>query len=173
MIGNIHAESGLIAVINERSGGGGYGLVQWTPKSKLTNWANDNDLDYTLLETQCRRIQWELENSQQFYLTATYPYTFKEFIKSTQDPAYLAMVFLYNYERPLDLNQPHRGDFATGWYEFLSLRGGNSTANDSSNASGASNNTYTVKYCQKKRYVLCDRGEIWHYGGEIASIKQY
>lgn len=127
MLGNIHAESGIVADIDERSGGGGYGIVQWTPKTKLTGWAKNEKLDYTDLLVQCARIQWELENSYQFYKTTKYPYTFKEFIRSTADPAYLAMVFLYNYERPYDLNQPRRGELATAWYELLVVQGGDTS----------------------------------------------
>ena len=123
MLGNMHAESGIIADIDERSGGGGYGLVQWTPKSKLVDWANKYNLNYQSLIAQCKRIQWELENGQQFYSTVAHPMTFKEFIRSTKDPTYLAMVFLHNYERPANLNQPQRGEFAAGWFEILVTSG--------------------------------------------------
>ena len=37
MLGNMWAESGIVADIDEKSGGGGYGLVQWTPKRHLTD----------------------------------------------------------------------------------------------------------------------------------------
>lgn len=129
MLGNIHAESGTIADLDERSGGGGYGLVQWTPKSKLVDWARALDLDHATLLTQCKRIQWELENAHQFYATTTFPYTFKEFSKSTKNPSYLAMVFMYNYERPYDLDQPHRAQYATSWFDILVTRGNNIAAN--------------------------------------------
>ena len=64
MLGNMFAESGIIADINERGSGGGYGLVQWTPKRHLTDWASQHGLNYRTVDTQCRRIQWELENNQ-------------------------------------------------------------------------------------------------------------
>ena len=102
----MQAESGTIANIDERGGGGGYGLVQWTPKSKLTNWARQNGLNYRTVDTQCRRIQWELENNQQFYATSAYPMNFKQFTQSTRSPNYLANVFIHNYERPRNPNQP-------------------------------------------------------------------
>ena len=89
MLGNMQAESNIIADIDEKSGGGGYGLVQWTPKSKLVNWANQNGLDHRTVDTQCRRIQWELENNKQFSRTKAYPMTFKEYVKSTESAPHL------------------------------------------------------------------------------------
>ena len=35
MLGNMQAESNIIADINDKSGGGGYGLVQWTQRASL------------------------------------------------------------------------------------------------------------------------------------------
>ncbi|EHJ00328.1 Peptidoglycan-binding domain 1 protein [Clostridium sp. DL-VIII] len=119
MLGNMQGESGIIADKNEAGGGGGYGLVQWTPKSVLTNWASQNGLDYKTVDTQCRRIQWELENGQQFYATSAYPMNFKQFTQSTSTPTYLAAVFINNYERPANSNQPQRGVWAEQWYSTL------------------------------------------------------
>jgi hypothetical protein len=119
MLGNMQAESGIIANKDEIGGGGGYGLVQWTPKSTLTNWAAANGLDPTTVDTQCRRIQWELENYQQFYSTSAYPLTFQEFTQSTDTPTYLAAVFIHNYERPANPDQPQRGVYAEQWYSIL------------------------------------------------------
>ena len=124
MLGNMQGESGIIADIDEKSGGGGYGLVQWTPKSKLVNWANNKGLDYRTVETQCKRIQWELENNEQFYKTSAYPMTFKEYVKSTKSADYLAKVFINNYERPANPNQPNRWTWATNWYNKFNGGGG-------------------------------------------------
>ena len=139
MLGNMQAESGIIADIAERGGGDGFGLVQWTPRSKLINWATSLKLDYKQLDAQCQRIQWELENAQQYYTTAAYPLTFKQYTKSTQDPAYLALVFLNNYERPLNPNQPIRGTYANNWYNLLANR------HDNNASKPAVTTTYTVK----------------------------
>ena len=120
MFGTMQGESGIIADIDEISGGGGYGLVQWTPKSKLVNWANARGLNYRTVETQCQRIQWELENGEQFYRTSAYPLTFRQYIASTSSASYLAQVFINNYERPANPNQPRRWQWATDWYNKLS-----------------------------------------------------
>ena len=120
MLGNMQGESGIIADCDEKGGGGGYGLVQWTPKSKLVNWANARGLNYRTVETQCQRIQWELENGEQFYRTSAYPLTFRQYIASTSSASYLAQVFINNYERPANPNQPRRWQWATDWYNKLS-----------------------------------------------------
>lgn len=120
LLGNMQGESGIIADKDELGGGGGYGLVQWTPKSNLVNWANSNGLNYRTVETQCKRIQWELENGQQFYATTAYPLNFRQFTQSTQSPTYLASVFIHNYERPANPNQPQRGVWAEEWFRLLS-----------------------------------------------------
>ncbi|GAA0077664.1 hypothetical protein UT300005_20420 [Clostridium sp. CTA-5] len=144
MLGNMQGESGIIADINERGGGGGYGLVQWTPKSNLTNWANGNGLNYRTVDTQCRRIQWELENSQQFYATRAYPMNFRSFTQSTASPTYLAKVFINNYERPANPNQPQRGVWAEQWYKLL-VNGDTSTTPSTPSTPSTGGSTYTVK----------------------------
>ena len=127
MLGNMQGESGIIADIDEAGGGGGYGLVQWTPKSKLVDWANDNGLDYHTVDTQCRRIQWELENHEQYYATDAFPLSFYEFTQSTSDAPYLAQAFIRNYERPYDPDQPNRWAWASNWFDILAGGGGGDT----------------------------------------------
>ncbi|CDM69261.1 Hypothetical protein CM240_2104 [Clostridium bornimense] len=140
MLGNMQVESGIIADIDEISGGGGYGLVQWTPKSKLTSWAKEKSLNYKTVDTQCRRIQWELENNKQYIKTSDYPLTFKAFTQSTKSPTYLAKAFLANYERPANYNQPKRWAYAEKWYDTL--------------AKGLSNNTKSATYTVKSGDTL-------------------
>lgn len=118
MLGNMQTESGIIPDIDEAGGGGGYGLVQWTPKSKLVDWANANGLDYRTLETQCKRIQYEVENEIQWIPTSGWPFSFKEFTKKT-DIALCAWAFIKNYERPWNSEQPDRATQAQQWYDKL------------------------------------------------------
>ena len=98
----------------------GFGLTQWTPYTKYTNWCNSNNLKPEEMDSALKRIEWELENGEQFYPTTQYPETFKEFKESEKPPSYLAMAFLHNYERPEVLNQPIRGEQADYWYSFIS-----------------------------------------------------
>jgi hypothetical protein len=68
LLGNIQYESDGIIPTKEEVGGGGYGLVQWTPKRKLTDWAGaqKTPLNPAKLSTQCTRIQYECVNETQW-----------------------------------------------------------------------------------------------------------
>lgn len=100
----------------------GYGLVQWTPWTKIIDWLKEKGYypDVSKFgQGECERIQWEMENNQQWIATATYPESFASFSKSTADPYTLAIEFLANYERPADPNQPQRGTKAREIYDYI------------------------------------------------------
>ena len=100
----------------------GYGLVQWTPWTNIIDWLKEKGYypDVSKFgQGECERIQWEMENNQQWIATATYPESFREFSTSTKDPYTLAIEFLANYERPADPNQPQRGDKAREIYDYI------------------------------------------------------
>ena len=100
----------------------GYGLVQWTPWTKIIDWLKDKGYYPDVSKFgpgECERIQWEMENNQQWIATATYPESFREFSVSTKDPYTLAIEFLANYERPADPNQPQRGTKAREIYDYI------------------------------------------------------
>ena len=100
----------------------GYGLVQWTPWTKIIDWLKEKGYypDVSKFGVgECERIQWEMENNQHWIATATYPESFRDFSVSTKDPYTLAIEFLANYERPADPNQPQRGDKAREIYDFI------------------------------------------------------
>lgn len=123
MLGNMETESTINPAIWQNLDSGnmslGFGLVQWTPATKLMNWANEQGKAYNSMDTQLERIIWEMENGEQFYSTESYPITFKEFAKSNSDPYYLAGAFLYNYERPAEPDAVTRGNQAKAWYEII------------------------------------------------------
>lgn len=116
LLGNMQSESGIIADRweSDRVGNmnGGYGLVQWTPATKYIDWAKSNGLAYQDVFSQCKRIEWEVANNQQFYHPSM---TFAQFTKSTASPETLADIFIRYYERPLNPNQPARGTQARYW----------------------------------------------------------
>ena len=126
LLGNMQSESEISAdswesgLIGNMSGG--YGLVQWTPATKYINWAQSNGLVYQNVISQCKRLEWEVANSQQFYNPNM---TFAQFTKSTQSPEALADIFIRYYERPCNPNQPARGIQARYWFELL--KGNNNT----------------------------------------------
>ena len=100
----------------------GYGLVQWTPWTKIIDCLKEKGYypDVSKFgQGECERIQWEMENNQQWIATATYPESFRDFSVSTKDPYTLAIEFLANYERPADPNQPQRGDKAREIYDYI------------------------------------------------------
>lgn len=128
MLGNMQSESGIMPDIDEISGGGGYGLVQWTPKSKLVDWCNARGLDYRTIDSQCQRIQWEVENNVQWFPNYERPdlpnISFKEFTQ-LKNIKLAAEYFIAFYEHPAEVNQPIRGTQAQYWYDRLhGLTGG-------------------------------------------------
>lgn len=122
MLGNMQTKStinpGIWQGLNEGQGPA-FGLVQWDPYTKYTNWCDDRGLEPSHMDSALQRIIWELENGEQYYKTDSYPLTFQEFKVSTQNANYLGMAFLNNYERPADRNQPSRGTQAEYWYDVL------------------------------------------------------
>lgn len=120
LLGNMQSESGIIAdrwesdIVGNMSGG--YGLVQWTPASKYINWGNANGLNYKDVISQCKRIEWEVANNQQFYNISM---TFQQFKTSNKSPEELANIFIQYYERPANANQPARAQQARYWYQQL------------------------------------------------------
>lgn len=123
MLGNMQTESsinpGIWESLDEGNLSGGFGLVQWTPASKYFTWCDTEGLVPSDIDAALYRIEYELAHGLQFYPTDIYPMTFAEFKTSKASPAHLAMVFLANYERPADPNQPQRGTQAEAWFAFL------------------------------------------------------
>lgn len=126
ILGNMQSESGIIADCWESDITGnmsvGYGLVQWTPATKYINWAKANGLIYQNVISQCKRLEWEVVNNEQFYHPSM---SFKQFTQSTQSPEVLADIFIRHYERPFNPNQPIRGTQARYWFNLLKNSGEN------------------------------------------------
>lgn len=123
VLGNMQSESGINPGIweNLTPYAGGYGLVQWTPYSKYKNWAGSQWENNGPLE--CARIVYEFNNGLQWQNdTLTWPqyiYNQSDFPTSTESPEFLAWVWLQNYERPGNFNQPERATQAAWWYTYL------------------------------------------------------
>jgi hypothetical protein len=130
MLGNMETEStinpGIWQSLDENNMSVGFGLVQWTPASKYTDWADANGYAWGDISGQLARLQYEIDNNIQWISTTEYPMTFAEFKVSTETPEYLADVFITNYERPADPNQPIRGTQARYWFDNLTGDGSSS-----------------------------------------------
>lgn len=122
MLGNMETESSINPGIWQNlteNPSNGYGLVQWTPATKYTDWCDENGLEPSHMASALQRIEYELENHLQWFPSDYSDMTFAEFKASTASVYDLALVFLANYERPADPTQPQRGTQAESWYEFL------------------------------------------------------
>lgn len=123
MLGNMEAES-TISPGRYEVGGVGFGLVQWTPPSKLWDWIQTTygNEDYSNGYYQLNRILWELENGGQYYQTPSYPLSFQQYVVSNQSSTYLAGAWLVNYERSSDTSaaeQARRGAMAESWLTYI------------------------------------------------------
>lgn len=81
----------------------GYGLVQWTPRSKMWDWATAAGLDPAMGDTQLARIDYEVENNIQWIPISRYNgMTFTEFRQNAGgwSVEYLTEAFTWSYERP-------------------------------------------------------------------------
>lgn len=123
MLGNMETESTINPCIWQNLDSFnielGYGLVQWTPSTKFTDWCSVNNYDPAHMDSALARIEWELAHGEQYYPTDAYPLTFAEFKVSSESASYLAQAFLLNYERPANQDQPARSTQAEKWYNLL------------------------------------------------------
>ena len=123
MLGNIEIESNinpeLWQSLKEGNYNGGYGLVQWTPATNYTDWANAHGYDITDGYYQCIWLDEETVKSGQWIETTKYPISWEEFRKSTKEPDYLALVFLKNFERAGVEKEEERKKNALKWYAYL------------------------------------------------------
>lgn len=128
MLGNMQYESSINPGRGQEGGGSGFGLVQWTPKTNLTDWTSANGYSDTDIDGQLERIIWEKDNNQQ-YAKNKYKYTFETFYTSLDDPYTLACAFAFDYERSWvtlfgsesakETLRKERGTAAEEWYSFL------------------------------------------------------
>lgn len=124
MLGNIQRESTLNPGIKQgNSTSLGWGLIQWSPSTVLTNWCRTYGYNWYDGFAQCERIICEgegIKNASGYWIpTASYPYSWSEFIALT-DVAEATKAYLYERERAgvetLDL----RLRYASNWYEYFS-----------------------------------------------------
>ena len=113
MLGNIQQECTINPALKQgESIELGWGLIQWTPSSELTDYATSQGKNWTDGNLQCELINREvLEGFGGRWLpTKDYSYTGEEFSKLT-DVAESCKAFLYERERAGNLC-PYRQDYA-------------------------------------------------------------
>lgn len=135
LVGNTTHESYNNPAFHE-VGGGGFGIVQWTPASNYTRWAtprgfptgtdtNDPEL---YLRGQCDRIAFEVANRLEFFGNSRYGHswtyidTWDAYIHNTTlTPQEAAWCFMSNYERPAYgaamASLAKRQEYAQRWYD--------------------------------------------------------
>ena len=123
MLGNIQKESTLNPGIKQGSSISlGWGLIQWSPSTVLTNWCKTYGYNWYDGAAQCDRISCEGEGTKGasgYWLpTYEYPYSWSEFLALT-DVAEATKAYLYERERAgieaLDL----RLQYANEWYSYF------------------------------------------------------
>lgn len=125
LLGNMQAESSINPGRwqgNNVGGGPAYGLVQWDPFTKYTNWATSNGYsDPSEMDSNLARIMYELKEGEgyQWITTSEYPISFEEFTTSERDITFLTTAFLKNYERAGVEHLETRINYANSWYSFL------------------------------------------------------
>lgn len=75
----------------------GYGLAQWTPSTKWTNYATSQGW---AIDDGDRQLEFlDSDPISDYIATSSYPETLSEFKTSTKSVDYLVAAWLYNYER--------------------------------------------------------------------------
>lgn len=123
LLGNMQSEStinpGIWQSLNEGNMSGGFGLVQWTPATNFTAWADALGYSWTDGNAQLEWIDEQTSSFGQWIPTDTYPLSFEKFKTSTQSPEYLASAFLKNFERAGVEVEAERRSQASEWYSFI------------------------------------------------------
>lgn len=100
----------------------GYGLVGWTPGTRITNWLREQGYAIDDGYGQCAKIweEWAHPEREVVWIpTERYPMTFDEFVQSSESPEILASVFLYNYERAGVAAEDERRTNARKWFNWI------------------------------------------------------
>lgn len=136
LCGNMQQESTFNPGLEETGAeSGGWGLVQWTPFSDLSNVLDvlyGRHTDWYDGTKQLSSLYAEFQEyngtahrgiEKQWYegfntVPSAYKMKWGDWAKSTESPEYLCMVFQYCYERPTTIH-PERQEMARKWYDFI------------------------------------------------------
>lgn len=119
MLGNIERESQINPGLKEReSTSSGWGLIQWTPSTIITNYASSKGKQWTDGELQCDKIMSE-ESSGDWIPTSQYHYSWKEFLALT-DVNEATRAYEAERERAGVVAMEERLANANKWFNYLS-----------------------------------------------------
>jgi hypothetical protein len=90
IVGNMAQESGVNPTISQIGGGGGFGIVQWTPPTALQAWAKQNNRDVNSLSTQLDFLWYQMNSTEKGALVA---------VQASTDAASAAQAFEQQFER--------------------------------------------------------------------------
>ena len=123
MIGNLQQESNINPGMKQTaSASSGWGLIQWTPSSNLTDYATAHGTDWATGEIQTQLMWDEIINGYggQWIPKPSlgYGYTGAEFSQLT-DVAEACKAYLYERERAGVEALTNRLTYASNWYKYL------------------------------------------------------
>ena len=123
MLGNITVESSLNPGMKQTaSASSGWGLIQWTPSTVLTNWCSQRLYNWYDGAAQCYRIYCEGTGTEgaggTWIPTTQYPYSWDEFCNLT-DVELAVKAYLYERERAGIEHLDRRIQYAEEWYEYF------------------------------------------------------
>lgn len=123
LLGNMESEStinpGIWQGLIENNTSGGFGLVQWTPATNFTNWADSMGYEWADGNAQLKWIDEMTVSTGQWIPTDLYPISFEEFKTSYESSEYLASAFLKNFERAGVEVEEERRSQALKWYQYI------------------------------------------------------
>lgn len=123
MLGNLQQESNINPGMKQTaSASSGWGLIQWTPSSNLTDYATAYGVDWATGEIQTQLMWDEIINGYggQWIPKPSlgYGYTGAEFSQLT-DVAEACKAYLYERERAGVTALDKRLTYASNWYKYL------------------------------------------------------
>lgn len=122
MLGNIQRESTLNPGIKQTASvSSGWGLIQWTPSSNLTHYANAQGKDWKDGKLQCQLINAEVLEGYggQWIPTKSYPYSGLEF-SQLADVEEAVKAYCFERERAGVVALDERIQNGKNWFEYLS-----------------------------------------------------
>lgn len=122
MLGNIQRESTLNPGMKQTTSvSSGWGLIQWTPSSNLTQYANAQGKDWKDGKLQCQLINAEVLEGYggQWIPTQSYPYSGLEF-SQLADVEEAVKAYCFERERAGVVALDERIQNGKNWFEYLS-----------------------------------------------------